>query len=81
MWASSRVFNLIPLLPLDGGHVVVALWEGVKRVFARVFRRPAPKPVDATKLVPITFVVVIAMVVMGGLLVAADIFNPVDLFG
>ena len=75
------VFNLIPLLPLDGGHVVVALWEGVKRVFARVFRRPPPKPVDATKLVPITFVVVIAMVVMGGLLVAADIFNPVDLFG
>ena len=75
------VFNLIPLLPLDGGHVVVALWEGVKRVFARMFGRPAPKPVDATKLVPITFVVVIALVVMGGILVAADIFNPVDLFG
>lgn len=75
------VFNLLPLLPLDGGHVVVALWEGVKRLFARIFGLPAPKPADATKLVPITFVVVVALVIMGGLLIAADIFNPVDLFG
>jgi len=75
------VFNLLPLLPLDGGHVIVALWEGVKRVWARIFGLAAPKPVDATKLVPVTFIVVVALVVMGGLLIAADIFNPVDLFG
>lgn len=75
------VFNLLPLLPLDGGHVVVALWEGVKRVWARIFGLAAPKPVDATKLVPVTFIVVVALVVMGGLLIAADIFNPVDIFG
>ena len=75
------VFNLLPLLPLDGGHVIVALWEGVKRVWARIFGLAAPKPVDATKLVPVTFIVVVALVVMGGLLSAADIFNPVDLFG
>lgn len=74
------VFNLIPLLPLDGGHIVVALWEGVKRVWAKIFRRPSPKPVDATKLVPVTFVVVILLIGMGGLLVVADIFNPVQLF-
>ena len=74
------VFNLIPLLPLDGGHVAVALWEGIKRVWAKVFNRPPPKPVDATKLVPLTFVVVIALIVMGAVLILADIFNPVSLF-
>lgn len=74
------VFNLIPLLPLDGGHIVVALWDAIKRGWAKIFRRPAPKPVDATKLVPLTFVVVILLVGMGALLLVADIFNPVQLF-
>ncbi|WP_345802037.1 M50 family metallopeptidase [Microbacterium sp. AZCO] len=73
------VFNLIPLLPLDGGHVVVALWDGLKRAWAKLFKLPAPKPVDATKLVPVTFVVVIALVVMGAVLILADIFNPVSI--
>jgi membrane-associated protease RseP (regulator of RpoE activity) len=75
------VFNLIPLLPLDGGHVAVALWEGIKRVWAKIFRLPAPKPVDATKLVPVTFVVVVALIVMGGVLILADIFNPISILG
>ena len=74
------VFNMIPLLPLDGGHIAVALWDGIKRAWAKIFHRPPPKPVDATKLVPVTFVVVIALVVMGAVLILADIFNPVSLF-
>ncbi|WP_109212016.1 MULTISPECIES: M50 family metallopeptidase [Microbacterium] len=73
------VFNMIPLLPLDGGHIAVALWEGIKRVWAKVFRRPPPKPVDATKLVPLTFAVFVALLVMGGILILADLFNPVSL--
>jgi membrane-associated protease RseP (regulator of RpoE activity) len=75
------VFNLVPLLPLDGGHIAVALWEGIKRMWARIFRLPPPKPVDATKLVPVTFVVVIALIAMGGVLILADIVNPLSLFG
>lgn len=73
------VFNLIPLLPLDGGHIVVALWEGVKRAWARIFRRPPPAPVDATRLVPLTVVVAVLLIGMGALLLVADVFNPVDL--
>jgi membrane-associated protease RseP (regulator of RpoE activity) len=74
------VFNLVPLLPLDGGHIAVALWEGIKRVWAKVFRRPPPKPVDATRLVPLTFIVVIALIGMGGVLILADLINPLSLF-
>ncbi|QRY41564.1 site-2 protease family protein [Microbacterium hominis] len=75
------VFNLIPLLPLDGGHIVVALWDGLKRAWAKLWRRPPPAPVDATRLVPVTFVVVIALIVMGGILILADIVNPMKIFG
>lgn len=75
------VFNLVPLLPLDGGHVVVALWDGLRRAWAKLWRRPPPAPVDATRLVPITFVVVVALIVMTVVLVAADLFNPVQLLG
>lgn len=75
------VFNLIPLLPLDGGHVVVALWDGIRRVWAKLFRRPPPAPVDATKLVPLTVVVAVLLIVMGGVLLLADLFNPVKIFG
>ncbi len=77
---SLFVFNLVPLLPLDGGHVVIALWDGVNRAWAKLFRRPPPKPVDATRLVPVTFVVVVLLVVMGAVLILADLINPIRLF-
>ena len=75
------VFNLVPLLPLDGGHVAAALWEAIRRGFARLFNRPDPGPVDAAKLMPLTFVVVIVLGGMSALLIFADIVKPVSLFG
>ena len=75
------VFNLVPLLPLDGGHVVVALWDGLKRLWAKLTGRPAPKPVDATRLVPLTVVVAVLLIGMGALLLLADIFKPMDILG
>jgi membrane-associated protease RseP (regulator of RpoE activity) len=73
------VFNLIPLMPLDGGHVAIALWDGVRRTFAKLLKRPAPGPVDAAKLVPITLAVVAVLGVMTVLLVYADIVKPITL--
>ncbi|GHD43277.1 peptidase [Mycetocola manganoxydans] len=75
------VFNLVPLLPLDGGHVAAALWESIRRGFAKLFQRRDPGPVDAAKLMPLTFLVVIVLGGMSALLIFADIVKPVNLFG
>jgi membrane-associated protease RseP (regulator of RpoE activity) len=75
------VFNLIPLMPLDGGHIAGAIYEGIKRGLARLFRRPDPGPVDTAKMVPVTFAVVIVLGAMSLLLLYADIVKPVTLFG
>jgi membrane-associated protease RseP (regulator of RpoE activity) len=72
------VFNLIPLLPLDGGHVAGALWEGIRRFFAKLFKRRDPGPVDVTKLIPVTFTVVILLGGMSLLLIYADIVKPIS---
>ena len=74
------VFNLIPLLPLDGGHVAGALWESLRRGVARLFRRPDPGPFDMAKLLPVTYVVAVLLMGMGALLIYADIVKPVSFF-
>jgi membrane-associated protease RseP (regulator of RpoE activity) len=73
------VFNLVPLMPLDGGHVAGALWEGTRRTFARLFRRRDPGPVDTAKLMPLTFAVVIILGGMSALLIYADIVKPISI--
>ncbi|MCU1408264.1 MAG: peptidase [Microbacteriaceae bacterium] len=75
------VFNLVPLMPLDGGHVAGALWEGIRRFFAKLFKRRDPGPVDTAKLMPVTFAVVIVLGGMSLLLIYADIVKPINLFG
>jgi len=74
------VFNLIPLLPLDGGHVAGALFETLRRWFAKLRGKPDPGPVDTARLVPITLAVVLVLGVMSALLIYADIVKPVSLF-
>ncbi|WP_245836269.1 M50 family metallopeptidase [Paramicrobacterium agarici] len=75
------VFNLIPLTPLDGGHVAAALWEAIKKGWAKLRGKKDPGPVDAAKLMPLTFTVVVILGGMSVLLVYADIVKPVTLFG
>jgi membrane-associated protease RseP (regulator of RpoE activity) len=74
-------FNLIPLLPLDGGHIAGALWEAIRRGWAKLRRRPDPGPVDISRLMPLTFVVVTLMLGMSALLIYADIVKPISLVG
>jgi membrane-associated protease RseP (regulator of RpoE activity) len=75
------LFNLIPLLPLDGGHIAGALWEAVKRGWAKLTHGPTPKPVDVAKALPLAYGVATVLIGMAVLLLYADIVNPVRLSG
>lgn len=75
------ILNLIPLLPLDGGHVAGAIWEGIKKGWARLRGLPDPGPVDTAKALPLAYTVALAFIAMTVLLVYADIVKPVRLTG
>jgi membrane-associated protease RseP (regulator of RpoE activity) len=73
------VFNLLPILPLDGGHMAVALADSIRAFFARLRGRPRPAPIDVTVLTPITMVVFVVLATLTLLLLVADVINPVTL--
>jgi len=72
-------FNLLPLLPLDGGHLAVIFYERIRAWLARLRGRPDPGLVDMQRLVPVSVGVFGLLIGLGLLLMAADIFNPVHL--
>ncbi|NJQ02247.1 M50 family metallopeptidase [Streptomyces zingiberis] len=74
---SLFLFNMLPLLPLDGGHIAGALWESVRRHAARLFRRPDPGPFDVAKLMPVAYVVAGIFICFTLLVLMADLVNPV----
>ena len=73
------VFNLFPLLPLDGGHVAVAWFERVRSWLAARRGLPDPGRVDYNKLLPATYLVVLLFGGLTLLTLAADIVNPITL--
>ncbi|WP_432501308.1 M50 family metallopeptidase [Kineococcus arenarius] len=73
------VFNMIPLLPFDGGHIAGALWEVVKKALFRLRRRPDPGPVDVARAMPVAYGVSLVLIGMSALLLYADIVRPVTL--
>jgi len=75
------VFNLLPILPLDGGHMAVAIADEIRAFFARLRSRPRPAPINVQVLTPITAVVVVILIALTLLLLVADIINPISLNG
>jgi membrane-associated protease RseP (regulator of RpoE activity) len=73
------LFNLLPVLPLDGGHVAGAAYEGVRRRLARLRGRPDPGPVDMARLLPVAYVVAGALLLMGVIVIWADLVKPITL--
>ena len=73
------MFNLLPLLPLDGGHMAVAIADGVRNTRAKAKGLAKPAPFDVERLTPITMVVFVVMASLSLLLLTADILNPIRL--
>jgi membrane-associated protease RseP (regulator of RpoE activity) len=74
------LFNFVPLLPLDGGHMAGAMYEAARRGLARLLRRPDPGYVDTARMLPVAYVVGGIILVSGVVLILADILDPIRLF-
>ena len=73
------VFNLLPLLPLDGGHITVNLYERARNGVRRLLGRAAGPPVDYTRLLPLTYAVMLVFIGVSALTITADVVNPIRL--
>ena len=73
------IFNLLPILPLDGGHMAVAIADQFRTAWAKLRRRPKPAAIDVTVLTQVTAVVFVIIAALTILLLIADIFNPITL--
>ncbi|SEO89182.1 Membrane-associated protease RseP, regulator of RpoE activity [Trujillonella endophytica] len=73
------LFNLLPMYPLDGGHVAGALYEKGRSTVARWRGRPDPGPFDIARLMPVAYVVAGLFIALSGLLLVADVVNPITL--
>lgn len=72
------IFNLLPILPLDGGHMAVAIADEIRAFFARIRGRRRPAAIDVAVLTPITMVVFVLLAGLTLLLLVADVVNPVN---
>ncbi len=68
------MFNLVPLLPFDGGHVVIALYEKAQELRQRKRRYFA----DVGKMLPLTYVVVVLLMMLFISTIYLDIANPLS---
>ena len=74
------LMNLVPLVPFDGGQVAAGVYEAIRRGWAKARHRPDPGPADTAKLLPVAYIVGGLLVVIGAILIVADIIAPVAVF-
>lgn len=74
------LFNLVPLPPLDGGHIAVVLYEQVRNLIRRLRGLPPAGPVNYDKLLPLTYAMATLLLLVGVLVMVADVVNPVRIF-
>ena len=72
-------FNMLPLLPLDGGHLAGAVYESIKKGFYRLRKKPNPGPADTALLMPLTYAVTVLLIVLSLILLVIDFVNPLSL--
>lgn len=72
--------NLVPLLPFDGGHIAIAVYEKIRNMIRSARGLAAAPPVNYLKLLPATYVVLAVVVCYMALTVTADLINPIKLF-
>jgi membrane-associated protease RseP (regulator of RpoE activity) len=69
------IFNMVPLLPLDGGHVAIATYEKIRSLF----RGGRAYHADVAKLMPLTYLVLLLLVGLGASSLYLDIVHPINL--
>ena len=72
--------NLVPLLPFDGGHIAIAVFEKIRNMIRSARGKVAAAPVNYLKLMPATYVILVVVVGYMALTVTADLVNPIRLF-
>jgi Zn-dependent protease len=73
------LFNLLPFLPLDGGHVAGAIYESLRRRLAKLRGLPNPGPVDIARMLPVTYLVSLLLLATGLIVIVADTIAPISL--
>lgn len=73
------VFNMVPLVPLDGGHIAGAAYEWLKRGIWRLRGKKLERPVDTGQMMPIAYFVAVLLLALTVVLVLRDFLNPLSL--
>jgi membrane-associated protease RseP (regulator of RpoE activity) len=71
---------LVPILPLDGGHIAGALYEGLRKSFAKLTGKPNPGPVDTARMLPVAYIATLFILAMSLVVMLADIIKPLIIF-
>lgn len=72
-------FNMLPLLPLDGGHLAGAVYESLKKGVYRLRGKANPGPADTALLMPLTYAVTALLIALSLILLVVDFVNPLSL--